>query len=104
MRTKPIAEPIHVEIAKGQQDFVYTGFFRTEDGLKVRIRIKRDSYAFQSYAIAEVWSITDARWNEVASIHYSKMVPSDAYGKQSEFEAAAAVDAIELLRIVKEVA
>jgi hypothetical protein len=42
-------------------------------GKRVRVRIRRDSYDFQSHAIAEVWSKALDTWQNAASIHYSKM-------------------------------
>jgi hypothetical protein len=33
------------------------------DAIKVRARVHRDNYGFQSWAHAQVWSPTDLRWN-----------------------------------------
>lgn len=50
--------------------------YRLEEGeqkFKVRIRIKSDSYDFQSYAIAEVYSPHTLSWNELDKIPYGNM-------------------------------
>lgn len=38
-----------------------------------QICIKSDSYDFQSFAVANVWSREALCWNKASSIHYSQM-------------------------------
>lgn len=42
--------------------------------LKIRIRIKRDAYDSQSYALAEGFDPDRLKWQEIVSIPYPKMV------------------------------
>ena len=35
---------------------------------KIRIRLKRNAFDFQSFGIAEIFNETESRWNEAASI------------------------------------
>lgn len=63
---------LHTEIGKGQQDVVYTELLAF--GLnKIKIVIRRDSYDFQSSAVAHVFDTGAQRWNPLAEVHYSKM-------------------------------
>ena len=40
---------------------------------KVRVHIKSDSYADQSFAVLSVWNAADLKWSRVANIPYSRM-------------------------------
>lgn len=67
---------ISEQIGKGRQSIDAERIMRLENearAVKVRIKIKSDSYDFQSYARAEVFDQAALKWNQVASIHYSKM-------------------------------
>lgn len=52
--------------------------------LKVKIAIKRDSFAQQSYAVGYVFSMEKLEWNTVYSIPYPEMKTSEGlmYGNQ----------------------
>lgn len=66
----------HEEKATGQQDVHYCGFYKaTANGTahKLRVQVRRDSYDFQSWATVEVWSNALSRWENIGSIHYSRM-------------------------------
>lgn len=79
---------------RGTQSRNLTRVVKTGQGHKLRIRIKRDSYDFQSYARIELWSETEGKWNFVNNIPHPEMacVKSAFDGKMEE-------DAVELLRI-----
>ena len=57
----------------GTQSRNLTRIVKTAQGHKLRIRIKRDSYDFQSFARIELWSETEGKWNFVHSIPYVEM-------------------------------
>lgn len=65
------------------------------DGVKVRHSIRLNSYDFQSTAVAQVWSPTDLRWNEIASLpHTAWATDTSVYGPESAcFEALGEADA-----------
>ena len=52
---------------KGQQSWNYRAIWTVRDK-KVRITIKVDSYAFQSYGRAEILNETKDQWHSIASI------------------------------------
>jgi len=56
----------------GDQNRNHLALIDVVDGHKVQIKIKRDSYEFQSSAIAQVWSGT--QWKTVATTPYPRMV------------------------------
>lgn len=60
------------QVTMGRQDVTLTilATFGTD---KVRFNLKSDSYVFQSYARAEVWSTSLMKWNEVASLRGEEM-------------------------------
>jgi len=66
---------LDVEIGKGSQDVIYTEIVRLYDPpnpeAKVRFTIKSDSYAFQSYARAHLF--TNGKWEHLCDIHFSQM-------------------------------
>ena len=79
---------------RGTQSRNLSRIVKTHQGHKLRIRIKRDSYDFQSYARIELWSEPLGKWNFVHSIPHPEMacVKSTFEGKMDE-------DAVELLRM-----
>jgi hypothetical protein len=72
MSTRPAIKVLHTEIGRGGQDVFYTEVLRIGPHI-CQICIKSDSYDFQSFAVASVWSREALCWNEAASIHYSQM-------------------------------
>jgi hypothetical protein len=60
-------------LSHNRQDVTLTETFRDNNGRKIRLSIKSDSYEFQCHAYAEVWSPTNLRWNRVASIPHANM-------------------------------
>lgn len=83
-------KPLYEEHGKGSQDLTYEAVYSIASHWpagqakpvpkRVRIRIRRDSYDFQSYALAEVWSVALDKWEVIASIHYSQMISlADTY-------------------------
>jgi hypothetical protein len=70
---------LNKEVGLGRQDLNYKEIAEIA-GHKVRVRIKSDSYDFQSYAIVEVFS--ELKWNQVDFIHFSQMnTPEGLYYK-----------------------
>ena len=70
-----VPKRVHIEPAhcfKGDQDWSLREVY-TQGKFKVRIRIRRNAYDFQSYAVAEVWSESELKWNQVHTIPYSQM-------------------------------
>jgi len=65
-------EPLFQKSWKGQQSLEYDATYALRKR-KVRVRIKRDAYDFQSYARAEVWYPKEMRWNQVAEVPYPMM-------------------------------
>jgi len=59
-----------VNLSKGQQSVLYTELLKYGTH-RLRIRIKSDSYAFQSFACIERWDGT--QWQPAADIHYGSM-------------------------------
>lgn len=59
-------------VSAGQQSVTATRVLDV-GGKMLRFRVKSDSYDFQSYARAELWSRSDGKWNEVHSIPYGLM-------------------------------
>ena len=87
--------------SQGQQSHNYQEILKEGD-LKLRIRIKRDAYDFQSYAIIEAFSKTDAKWNQVHSIPYPKIQMRVSYvspASEKDFKG----DRDELIRVAKEI-
>ena len=69
---KTISKTIH----KGEQSVVYTEIASvriTNEVIKLRITIKRDSYPFQSYARIEILNKQSLSWNNLYSIPYPLM-------------------------------
>ena len=92
---------ISTQVATGRQDALFTEILKDGDK-KIRIRIRRDSYTFQSHAVAELWD--GKKWHQVHSIHYANM--KTATGLEFKKNLAAsdfAADRKELLRVAKEI-
>lgn len=70
------ARSVRTELGKGSQEYIYTEVLRLGPHT-CRIEIMSDTYRFQCYAIAKVWSTTELRWNDVTSVHYSQMNTAD---------------------------
>jgi len=76
-------QTITSEIGNGGQDVVFTEILALDDGTKLRVSIRSDSYAFQSYARVDRWD--GAKWQRVHSIHYSQMAtPPKLHYKRGE--------------------
>ena len=69
MKTKIIQEE---NFFNGRQSIEANAVYLICDA-KVEIQIDRDAYDSQSSAIAKVYSMTDKKWNRLASIHYTQM-------------------------------
>ena len=83
---------IKEEYAKGQQDIKLNKVIQSDQGLKISIDIRSDSYDFQSHARVSVFHPTELKWNLVASIHYSEMkTPSKLYYKVAQNQHANSV-------------
>ena len=70
-------EEITGVIRKGSQSVNYDSLLKvTHQGTtkKLKIEIKRDSYANQSYARIAIWSTTTESWNHVAGIACTESV------------------------------
>lgn len=63
---------ISLDMSAGGQSATYIQMCRFFEH-KVKFEIKSDSYQFQSYARAYVWSPVELKWNLVASIHHGVM-------------------------------
>lgn len=61
------------KVWKSQQSWNYESLLSHPNGKRVRIRIKRDAFDYQSYALAECFDAEANKWNEVASIPYPQM-------------------------------
>lgn len=70
---KPADKVLTDTIAKGQQDAIATRVLQLQTGHKVRLIVRSDSYSFQSYAHADVWSPATLSWNRIVNIHHSNM-------------------------------
>jgi hypothetical protein len=60
--------------SNGTQSVNYTALYKIL-GEKIRIKIKKDSYDFQSHAIAEIFQNSTAakKWERLASIPFANM-------------------------------
>ena len=64
------------QISKGQQDVIAERVLRLTEGdksVKIRVKIKSDSYDFQCYAKSEAYNPQTLSWNPIASIGFSNM-------------------------------
>ena len=76
MQRSALETVISQQISKGRQSMEAERIvaFETNDRkIKVRIKIKSDSYDFQSFARAEAFNPQSLEWNPIASIPYSNM-------------------------------
>jgi hypothetical protein len=76
MQRSALETVISQEISKGRQSIDAERILALETGerkIKVRLKIKSDSYDFQSYARADVFNPESLSWNPLASIPYSNM-------------------------------
>lgn len=64
---------LKTEYGIGQQSINFKEIRESDDGTKILIEIKSDSYDFQSYARLSAFSPTELKWNQIGSIHYSEM-------------------------------
>ena len=65
----PLEEP---HTSKGGQSVIYRAIYEF-NGHKVRLTIKSDSYANQSYARMDIFNPTDLKWNRLHYLHYADM-------------------------------
>lgn len=73
MSTKKLAaKPLQIRIWKTSQAAHYEQLAKLGK-FKIRISIRRDSYDFQSYAVASVFDTAKLAWNNVYTIPYAKM-------------------------------
>lgn len=73
---------IKEEYSLGTQSANFTKIIEGDNGLKIKIDIKSDSYDFQSYAKLSVFNSHELSWNIVDSIPFSNMkTPSKLYYK-----------------------
>lgn len=47
-------------------------------GAKIRVRIRRDVYTFQSHFLAEVWSKASLSWSRVQSVPPESVIDSES--------------------------
>lgn len=73
---------IKSEYGKGTQSIDFQEIRESEEGYKIKIDIKSDSYKFQSYARVSTFDPNQLKWNILTSIHYSLMeTPNELYYK-----------------------
>lgn len=93
---KPKAQKLIIDVI---EEIVYSGrqsreykftakLAKGKESFKIQIHIDRDSYDFQSSAIAYVWKPTELAWSRVASIPYNEMKTGDKYTLQSKYHFA----------------
>lgn len=66
MKTEVRQQEIELD---GRQSVAATRIVATEDGTKIRLAVKRDSYDFQSYLRASVWT-TESGWEYLTHIPF----------------------------------
>ncbi len=100
---KPVR--ISTDLFHSQQSWYYNRYFKVGD-TKIRTRIRRNAYDFQSYAIVERWN--GEEWKEILSRPFSAMMFKDApsYAEQltAEQKGFFEFDADALLLMALEVA
>jgi hypothetical protein len=69
---KVTVQMIEVKTWKGSQSVHFRKLVQLNQ-FKVKIEIKRDSYAMQSWAVASVFDPAKLDWNQVYSIPYPEM-------------------------------
>jgi hypothetical protein len=71
---------IKEEYSKGTQSAHYIKMMESDEGSKIKIDIKSDSYDFQSHAKVYAFSPTELKWNVISSIAFSEMkTPAKLY-------------------------
>ena len=76
MQRSALETVISEHISKGRQSMNAERILALETGnrkIKIRFLVRSDSYDFQSFARAEVFSPDALTWNPLASIPYSNM-------------------------------
>jgi len=66
------ANTIHKEVSAGRQSVNYKEILMLDE-MKLRIRIKSDSYDFQCFARVSVWSEENLRWEQIDFIPFANM-------------------------------
>jgi len=90
-------ETITKSIGAGRQDVVYTEVLHAGDH-KLRVSIRSDAYAFQSWATVKRWD--GDKWHLVHSIHHSQMkTPHSMYVGPTPTDRSFRADRDELLRV-----
>lgn len=71
---------IKEEYSLGTQSAHFTKIIEGDNGLKIKIDIKSDSYDFQSYARVSVFNPQSVEWNILDSVPFSNMkTPTKLY-------------------------
>ena len=81
MATKTKKTPIQRDVTKGSQSWNLTAIHRLPipgGELKLRVEVKLDSYANQSFARCKVWSGATMSWNLVADIPFGALEDAGA--------------------------
>lgn len=100
MSFKLLEKPV---VVKGRQDVSYKAAWTHSSGIKVRARIKSDSYAFQSHAYLEAFSPTDQKWNRVVDLHFSEMSTEIGMIYNPEFQGNKPIPATAIQRFAQDV-
>jgi hypothetical protein len=80
-------------VSQGRQSSNYEELLKTDKGVVLRVKIKRDTYDFQSSAVIQ--NFVDGKWCNLSSIPYSKMnVCEFSYLNCNSFHFAADRDAL----------
>lgn len=80
MSNKTAGVKMHSQATKGKQSLDYTALWQL-GAHKLRVKRRRDSYDFQSWARIERWD--GSAWQEVATIPYSSMSEDSYYSRES---------------------
>lgn len=70
-----------------EQSWYYEALWEAS-GEKLRLRIRRNTYDFQSYAIIEIYDPAQRKWNDLAAIPFANMASMaiNAYTRPEDFE------------------
>ena len=99
MKEKIISTQCSLKPGDFNQSVYYNQTIKLDDH-KLRIKIRNDSYAFQSYAKVELWNGT--KWNTVHSIMGQEMKSNAAYNQKATIKCFDQ-DRNELIRVAKEI-
>ena len=94
---------ISKQVCNGRQDVIFKEVLGHGD-IRLKVRIKSDSYDFQSSASIKVWDAANNRWNEVHTLHYSNMQTPHSLRYRGDERAMGqhfAADRKELIRVAK---